>query len=201
MAKDRTCSRDGCPNPANPDSRLRLCWPHQTGAAGSQPRAHVVAAADVPACPDCGGRAWLNSRCLNCPTGLLPNSVTGQSGDLARQAGAKLLALVPQLPDPTTPHAYVRRDAHQSEKQAAAAVLPRSGTQRAAVLAAIAAGANGATDWEVSQTIGLMPPRVATRRLELVEQGWISDSGLRRPTPSGVEAIVWKLTDAARQQL
>lgn len=33
---------------------------------------HTVRAQDVPTCPDCGGRQWLNDRCLSCPTGLMP---------------------------------------------------------------------------------------------------------------------------------
>lgn len=36
------------------------------------PRAtRLIDPADVPACADCGGRAWLDDRCLSCPTGLM----------------------------------------------------------------------------------------------------------------------------------
>lgn len=106
------------------------------------------------------------------------------------------------LPTVTTPHAWVRKNAHQSEIDAANFVRPRTGTQRAKALDVIVgAGAHGATDYEISQAIDLIPPRVASRRKELVQMGWIEESGKTRPTPGGIEAIVWVLTDKAQTEL
>jgi hypothetical protein len=39
------------------------------------------------------------------------------------------------------------------------------------------------------------------RRVELVEQGWVEDSGDRRLFDGHAEAIVWQLTAAARSSL
>lgn len=87
-----------------------------------------------------------------------------------------------------------------TERAAAHAVAPRSGTQRANVLEALrAAGEHGATDYELWQTgIGVRPHVAGTRREELISDGWpIVDSGERRPTDTGALAIVWRLDSVA----
>jgi len=116
---------------------------------------------------------------------------------------AVIAALTPDHPgsrsDSAAPHAWVRRDARPTETAAAARAAPRSGTQRMAVLHAVAsAGDHGATDDEIAQVSGIIPPRVASRRKELLDGGWVRDSGATRPTRTGADAIVWVLADGAR---
>lgn len=94
-------------------------------------------------------------------------------------------------------HAYVRRDARPTSEEAALRAMPRSSTRRFMVLEAIvAAGEAGRTDDELIVELGLPHQSVGPRRLELVEGGWIEDSGQRRRTRTGADAIVWVLTEA-----
>lgn len=91
------------------------------------------------------------------------------------------------------PHAYVRNDASDTSKEAAAFVLPRSGTQRARVYEYIKSrGDFGATDEEIETDLEMVATRSCRpRRKELVDAGLVKDSGQRRITTSGVNAIVW----------
>jgi len=100
------------------------------------------------------------------------------------------------LPDPTRDIAGgLHRGAGDTERAAAELVAPRSGTWRWRVLLAVArAGASGRTDWELHTELGGLLYTVAPRRHELARDGWIEDSGERRRTPSGTEAVVWVMT-------
>jgi len=102
------------------------------------------------------------------------------------------------LPDPTRDIAGgLHREAGDTERAAAELVAPRSGTWRWRVLLAVArAGASGRTDWELHTELGGLLYTVAPRRHELARDGWIEDSGKRRRTPSGTEAVVWVLSPA-----
>jgi hypothetical protein len=99
-------------------------------------------------------------------------------------------------PDPERP-LIGRYHAHgpETERVAAARVRPRSGSQRAKVLDALRrAGETGVTDYELWHNcrIGARPHVPATRREELIADGWpIRDSGRRRRTDTGSPAIVW----------
>lgn len=62
-------------------------------------------------------------------------------------------------------------------------------------------GEIGCTDQEIEQSLSIRPSSASTRRAELEKGGWIEDSGLRRKTPAGNEAIVWRVTDAAKAKL
>lgn len=104
-------------------------------------------------------------------------------------------------PDPSRPLEGRRHaDGGDTERHAARAVAPRSGTQRAAVLEvlrAAQASGDGCTDYELWRLgIGARPHVPGTRREELIADGWpIVDSGLRRPTDTGSPAIVWRLIE------
>lgn len=90
----------------------------------------------------------------------------------------------------------VHRNGTDTERLAAARVTPRAGTQRYAVLLELRLrGEQGATDCELWQAgIGARPHVPGTRREELIRDGWpIVDTGERRPTDTGVRAIVWRL--------
>lgn len=90
-------------------------------------------------------------------------------------------------------------DGHDTERAAAEAIAPVSGTQRERVLNAFRkAGRAGLTDFECHALARLTYPHIAgTRREELIAAGVpIVDSNERRQTPSGRLAIVWKLKEA-----
>lgn len=100
-------------------------------------------------------------------------------------------------PDATTLGKF-HRDGHATERESAISVYPRTGTQRRKVLDYIArCGHQGATDRELQQNLSIR--RARTRRQELVEGGWVIDSGVTRRLPdTGNHAIVWILSDAAK---
>lgn len=64
-------------------------------------------------------------------------------------------------------------------------------TVRGVVFRAIASSPNGATQAELSERLGLRTQSTTGRITELYEAGCIVDSGQRRPTDSGHDAIVW----------
>lgn len=88
-----------------------------------------------------------------------------------------------------------------TQRKAAILVYPRSGTYRIGVLRAIAkADAHGATDEELYQATGWDENTVRPRRNELMNDGWVEDSGRTRRTPSGKDAVVWVLTEQGHKQ-
>ena len=87
-------------------------------------------------------------------------------------------------------------DAAETQIESAVLVLPASGTQRRWVLDWIRVqGEHGATDEEIQLGLGMNPSTQRPRRVELVEGGWVEDSGERRKTRSGRNAVVWSLKD------
>lgn len=84
-----------------------------------------------------------------------------------------------------------RHDHPATSREAAWRVTPRTGTQRRRVLDAIAN--RPSTDEELQQGLRMSGNTERPRRVELVAGGWICDSGLRRRTADGGEAIVWTL--------
>ena len=73
-----------------------------------------------------------------------------------------------------------------TQRKAAILLYPKSGTQRLRVLDAIAgAGERGATDAENEVVLHGLHQGVSARRKELLDDGWIEDSGRERKTPSG----------------
>jgi hypothetical protein len=88
-----------------------------------------------------------------------------------------------------------------TERLAAAMIFPRSGSKRRQVLDFIArSGDDGATDEEVSLATGMRLYTAAPRRFELVEDGWLEDSGRTRLTTTHSPATVWVLTAVGRAQ-
>lgn len=95
-----------------------------------------------------------------------------------------------------------RRRGTDTEKAAARDVFPHSGSQRAAVLAylGLAAGA-GATDFEISEALGIQRTSAGKRRKELLEDGLVEPTTDRRTTDTGSTAIVWRITQAGYEAL
>lgn len=55
-------------------------------------------------------------------------------------------------------------------------------------------GADGATDQEMQEALGMPVSTQVPRRNALMGRGWVGDGGERRPTRSGRPATVWVLT-------
>lgn len=109
------------------------------------------------------------------------------------------------LPDPArTMPGRAHVGAKDTEHNAAVANQPRIGSQRAKVLDEYRRrGAYGATDYEMNETLvpGRRSVSAGTRRAELIRDGWpIKDTGRRRPTDTGTQAIVWAFDEGALMQ-
>lgn len=102
------------------------------------------------------------------------------------------------VPDRDAP-GKARREGPDTARAARLAVLPRSGTQRRKALRAVCAryttAGEGLIDEEIESRCGFAGH--VPRRLELVEGGWLIDSGERRPTRAGSPATVWVPTEKA----
>lgn len=111
-------------------------------------------------------------------------------------------ALFQILSDPSTGRVSLHARPRDTEVAAAALVSPRAGTQRQTVLNAIAAaGETGLTDGEIAAVTDLYLYSAAPRRCELLNGGWLEDSGIRRGTGRGGTAIAWRLSEAGRAAL
>lgn len=95
--------------------------------------------------------------------------------------------------------AKIRHDAAETARLAALKNAPASGTQRHRVLRALTGLSPdktvGLTDDELSQLLAMSPNTLRPRRVELVEGGWVEDSGLRRNNQYGNTCIVWRCTE------
>lgn len=134
-----------------------------------------------PACSqaDCG-RAWNHRvKCLD-EVGLF---------DRLLESGGRLWVVHSLEPKTTT-----GRDHPATSHYAAERILPKTGTQRSRVLEAIRRQ-GGLTDEEIADRLGMNPSSVRPRRQELQKAGWVEDSGDRRPTASGAQAIVWTVVE------
>jgi hypothetical protein len=74
---------------------------------------------------------------------------------------------------------------------AAAAIEPDAATLRGKCLDHLRHAPDGATDEEQQEDLRMNPSTQRPRRIELLKAGWIRDSGKRRPTRSGRQAVVW----------
>lgn len=139
--------------------------------------------------------------------------VLGEVGRTSRPAAAVVAAtnrlwdlLQPALfgdglSDPTV-NTEGAHHGRETERAAALAAMPRTGTNRLRALAAIAlAGRDGLTDHELAERTGIYLYSVAPRRVELMKGGWVRDSGHRRETPNGTPAVVWILTETGAARL
>jgi hypothetical protein len=96
----------------------------------------------------------------------------------------------------------VRHDAPDTSREAARLIAPKVGTKRQQVLREIAMSApQGVTDEGICLALGMNPSTERPRRVELVEAGWVEDSGERLLLRSGTHAILWRLTQRGREAL
>jgi hypothetical protein len=111
------------------------------------------------------------------------------------EPSAQVMAMEAERERLAAEHTYVRTDAKPTAVAAAAKAAPGSGTQRGRVLRCIVlAGEEGATDEQIHERLALPLNTVRPRRLELVEGGYVIDSGDTRPTHGGSPAICWLAT-------
>jgi hypothetical protein len=105
----------------------------------------------------------------------------------------------------TTPDANgagrARQDGRETSRAAALLAEPRTGSRRREVLDAVLAVARdprtvGLTDVEIQRATGISPNSARPRRVELVDGGWLADSGRTREH-FGREHTVWVITDKA----
>lgn len=80
--------------------------------------------------------------------------------------------------------------------RAARLVEPRTGSQRARILRYVVEAPNGVTDYEISRDLQLLPNSERPRRNELVDGGYVVDSGRTR-RHRGSDWAVWEATDEA----
>lgn len=184
-----------------------LCSPHQdlVLAYGHDPRPDPASKAQEAwkPCTVCGARVTWHRRLTDVEEAaavvwledhpdyqLTPSSPSEQV--MATHAA---VAELDQAGTLAQPHAYVQNGAKPTAAAAAAKAKPGSGTQRGRVLRCIVdAGAEGVTDDQVRDRLGLELNTIRPRRLELVEAGYVIDSGDTRMTPSGNPAVVWLAT-------
>jgi len=90
--------------------------------------------------------------------------------------------------------------APETQRAAAISEYPRTGTKRLAVLSAVAAAdGRGLTDEEGFAITGFTQNTYRPRRVELVDGGWVADTGIRRRVLSGKPAVAWVLTEKGEQ--
>ncbi len=63
------------------------------------------------------------------------------------------------------------------------------------VLAHVRATDEGCTDDEIALQLYLHPDTARPRRYELVQRGYLKDSGRRRACPGGRTGVVWMATE------
>lgn len=79
-----------------------------------------------------------------------------------------------------------------TSRGAAARVLPSTGTKRRTVYDTIMANmSNGMTCDEVCEATGMLVQSCTSAIHTLAQDGWLTDSGERRPTRTGTLATVW----------
>lgn len=134
---------------------------------------------------------------------------TGVStSDLIRRA-ERLVAAVDafdSMPLSTTvTHGAFPAGAQDTTREAARLAVPLQKSARRRIIAHVYGqmhlGADGCTDDEIQRSLILTHQTESAARNHLMGTGWIEDSGHRRPTRGRRDAIVWRLTPAALNQL
>ncbi|MEV6907995.1 hypothetical protein [Amycolatopsis sp. NPDC051071] len=85
-------------------------------------------------------------------------------------------------------------DPRATSARAAALVAPKTGTQRARILAYIVES-NGVSDFEIERDLRILPNSLRPRRNELLAGGFIADSGETRQH-RGSPWTIWRATAA-----
>lgn len=115
----------------------------------------------------------------------------GQRWNLDVEVLGALLSAIDTLRDLPTlgidqPRPAVRDDATDTSRAAARRVAVTHGTKRRTIYELVGQRQQGLTDKELEHLTGWPHETVSAARNSLVENGWLYDSGLRRP-----RSIVW----------
>jgi hypothetical protein len=112
---------------------------------------------------------------------------------VVRRTRRRVRAPAPPRPGLTTPHVFLHGNPHDTEIQASDVARETSGTNRLRVYQiCVIANELGATDPELQELLGMNGNTERPRRIELVERGYVEDSGRRRLHPTtGNPCIVW----------
>lgn len=140
-------------------------------------------------CIYCTGGHWEGARYISVGYHVGQGAHRPHASDCLWKQARVYADAAPDEPGP----GKVRSNSPDTSRAARLAVAPRTGTQRERVLRYLLA--NPATDEAIETALGLSH---TPRRLELVEGGWVEDSGQRRPTTRKTNAVVWRATDRAR---
>lgn len=97
------------------------------------------------------------------------------------------------------PHTLTRRDHGDTSHDAAAKVLGRTGSGRRRILTLL--GYGPLTDDELAAWANLSPNTVRPRRVELVQLGYVKDSGERAVNAHGNRCVLWQITPAGVEAL
>lgn len=73
----------------------------------------------------------------------------------------------------------------------AARKIGKTGTQRQLIYSLALGSVEGVTDDEIEQRLGFLHQSASAARNSLMNDGWLYDTGIRRRTRSGEEAIAW----------
>lgn len=86
----------------------------------------------------------------------------------------------------------ISKSAPETSHAAAERALPNMGTKRRIIYDMILdSGMFGVCDHEIEQQTNWVHQSASAARNSLMKDGWIIDSGLRRKTPQGNDAIAW----------
>lgn len=99
----------------------------------------------------------------------------------------------------TSPSPTHTNDPETSVVAAVAAGLRAPSQRRRVLLALVAAGVRGCTDYELGESLNIVRTSAGKRRLELRELGLCRLSGVRRPTDTTTPAVVHEVTELGQQ--
>jgi hypothetical protein len=124
---------------------------------------------------------------------LSPESPSDDSEPVLRRATPQTVSRVGQATA-----GRMHSQARETERAAAASLVPTAGSKRAIYLMALVdARHRGLTDHEASALLRLPVSSINGRRNELI--GWIEDSGRTRIGPYGKPNSVWVATERGRR--
>jgi hypothetical protein len=86
----------------------------------------------------------------------------------------------------------------ETSREAGTEKLHWSEHRKLALAALVRAGDEGATDFALAAATGVAQTSIGCRRKDLRNMGFVEDSGIKRPSPSGSPSIVWRVTRAGR---
>jgi hypothetical protein len=90
------------------------------------------------------------------------------------------------------PKPVARHTDPDTSHQAAILAAVRANTNRALALDTLKAHPEGLTDFALAAITGVAQTSIGVRRGELVRMGLVEKTALRRLSPSGAKAIVWR---------